>query len=418
MRSSSLVALVIAFAGCTRANPNYCPGAPDNNCNNVDAGPDAPMRCAASDECTQDGALVCKLPDGICVECVDRSTCMKPAEPVCDTTVNECVGCRSHGDCPASGACLPDGSCADPAQVAYVAANGTGNCTFGSPCGTLALGLMKGTATIKMIGPGVIADSTLTTIARAVTIVADRGAVLDNTVNGPILEVRTSTADVRIYDLEITGGVGADADAIVLGVGMPKLTLERCLIHHNGGLGINASGGTVTVRRSVFAKNDKGGLLLSNTQFDLTNNVIAGNGGTAADVGGLQLGAPATYVFQFNTVADNATRAGAMFNGINCTGPITLSNNIVTGNKATPMCAFEYSLFDPGTAIAATNLVGDPAFRNILVDEATSPTFYRIAGASAALDKANAAATIAVDIDGDVRPQGAGRDLGADELKP
>src|SRR5262245_26818724 len=127
---------VVAVVGCTKPNPNYCPGAPDDNCKNIDAGPDAPMHCTKSEDCTGATATVCKLPAGVCVECLDRSTCTNANEPVCDPATSSCVACASHADCPASGACLPEGACADAAQVAYVAPGGTGACTFGAPCAT------------------------------------------------------------------------------------------------------------------------------------------------------------------------------------------------------------------------------------------------------------------------------------------
>ncbi len=47
-----------------------------------------------------------------------------------------------------------------------------------------------------------------------------------------------------------------------------------------------------------------------------------------------------------------------------------------------------------------------------------SPDFYRIASQSNAIDAGDPTSTTKIDIDGDVRPNGNGFDMGADEFKP
>ena len=64
----------------------------------------------------------------------------------------------------------------------------------------------------------------------------------------------------------------------------------------------------------------------------------------------------------------------------------------------------------------AGNVMGGAAFRD--TSDTRSPLFYRIGSMSAAVDKANPASTMNVDLDGDARPAGAGRDIGADEYVP
>jgi hypothetical protein len=52
------------------------------------------------------------------------------------------------------------------------------------------------------------------------------------------------------------------------------------------------------------------------------------------------------------------------------------------------------------------------------IEGATGADYYRIGAASAAIDNADPAATPADDIDRQRRPQGANRDIGADEFAP
>ncbi|MBK7539407.1 MAG: hypothetical protein IPI49_29420 [Myxococcales bacterium] len=71
---------------------------------------------------------------------------------------------------------------------------------------------------IKVAAGNAVKDSKVTIIdGKVVTILADPGAKLDRDGDGQILEIRSPTTDVKIYDLEITGASGAtDADAIIL----------------------------------------------------------------------------------------------------------------------------------------------------------------------------------------------------------
>lgn len=62
----------------------------------------------------------------------------------------------------------------------------------------------------------------------------------------------------------------------------------------------------------------------------------------------------------------------------------------------------------PGTEVTR----GDPTFVGAGAGD------YHLAAGSLGVDDANPAATLADDFDGDVRPQGGGRDLGADEVTP
>jgi len=62
----------------------------------------------------------------------------------------------------------------------------------------------------------------------------------------------------------------------------------------------------------------------------------------------------------------------------------------------------------PGT----TNATGDPRFVN------PAQTNYHLLADSPAIDAGDPAATVAMDIDADPRPQGDANDVGADEVLP
>src|SRR5262245_37636807 len=210
-------------AACTR-NPNYCPGANANdNCAEIDAAIDGPPACASNLECSA-------------------------AAPVCGAD-GACRACARHDEC-ASAVCRPDGACAAEAEVAYVAAGGSGAaCTRAAPCGTLAAGLDAMRPLIKLAA-GTVKDTQPTVIeGRVVAILAEPGARLDRDGDGPIVTVRGAGTDASIYDLELTGASGAaGANAIELqpAGGSPRLALVRATLAANQGLGVAATGGTLT----------------------------------------------------------------------------------------------------------------------------------------------------------------------------
>jgi hypothetical protein len=450
LRYSMLVAgLWLCSIACQRQYSNYCPGVLNDNCLNLDA---AIPRCMSDQQCA--------APTGVC-DLVGTMTCVQctPSEPGACTGVtpacvnNSCAKCTAHAQCPASNVCLPDGSCADATQVAYVQAGATGAvpCTKAAPCGTLDAGVNAGKPTVK-IAAGTLADNKVTTIdGKALTIVADPGAKLDRSNDGPILEVRNNGADVKIFDLEITGGTGMATDAAIsLGNGgAPKLTLTRATIDMNQGIGITATGGTLVVTQSTISGNagggitatggtlavtqstvilnTSGGISISGAQFDITNNFIVSNGGAGSILGGIRIDgitANGMHRLDFNTLTANQGPA-TINTGITCGTvlvPLVFANNIVYANIVSgggvqvggggANCAARYSDIGPDTLPGTGNLNADPQF--VSVPQAN----FHIQATSPARDVADPAATLTIDFDGDARPQGARSDMGADEWKP
>jgi hypothetical protein len=200
----TILAVLGAF-GCKEQDRNYCADALHHNCLNVDA---AITQCTSDQECSPN---VCDLTGTkACVQCtIANPTACTATTPICGTN-NACRSCAAHAEC-GSSACLADGSCATEANVAYVAAGGSGTCGKADPCGTLDIALQTGRPYVKFAA-GLVKDNKTTTIdGKTVTILADAGAKLDRDGDGPILVVQNSSpanTSVQIFDLEITGATG------------------------------------------------------------------------------------------------------------------------------------------------------------------------------------------------------------------
>lgn len=422
--------VILALAVCLVTackNPDYCAGNPNNDCRLMWDAP-GPKPCKKDGDCMAPTA-VCDLGATMtCVQCTtsEASAC-SGATPACLNT--QCQKCTAHAQCTTSNVCLPDGSCADMAQVAYVAAGGSGSaCSKANPCGTLNDGLSTLKSLVKVTGT--VTDTKTTTIdGKAVTILADPGAQLSRTNAGVILQVQNDGADVKIFDLEITGGIGAANAAVSLpNGGAPKLTLTRAKVDENQGIGILTSSGTLTMSKSIVSHNAGGGVSISGAQFDITNCFIVENGGTSSALGGvdiLQIVMPTgTHRLDFNTIAANQGPATVTLNtGVNCTTIgtlLTFDSNIIYGNAVNvggkqlggdPMCTATYSDVGPDPVAGATNINMLPMFAGVAQGD------FHLMTTSPCKDAADPASTIPDDIDGDMRPQGPRRDMGADEIK-
>ena len=425
----------LASAGCSlldtlwgkQLRPDYCRAHLDDlDCRGAFPDAAADPTCTTSATCVAPAAVCDVAGTMTCVQCVapgETSACLATT-PVCGED-HACRGCRAHADCPQSGACLPDGSCATEVAVAYVDPAGTDNtsCTKLMPCTQVTKALGTGRPYVKLHGT---TDEAVSIDSQTVTLLAEPGAKLTRTSNGLLLEIRGS-AQVAIYDLEVTGASGGTGIGISLPAGnTATLALRRVKLTNNAGGGLSASGGTLTLTQSTVSGNAGGGISISGAQFDITNSFIVQNGGPLSGIGGLdisQILAAGTHRLELNTITGNGGNL-SINSGVNCSTvvvPVVFKSNILYGNTVSgggrqlgggAMCSASYSDVGPDPAPGATNINADPMFVN------ASQNNFHLLATSPAKDAADPAATLAQDFDGDARPQGPRRDMGADEVKP
>lgn len=474
-RSSVVVFAVLAACSwaCTRQNPDFCCTSLEScgavgvtslvPCNSAgsrpfcdDTGQFGPARtcivdpsapaCSRDEDCTSPARPVCDTEDtgtctgcqgsvdcarfgerdrchpgtGACVACVDSTHCTEPTAPVCGDG-GTCTACTADGQC-ASGLCdEASGACVDEAEIIHVDRGGGGTaCTRATPCATFADGVAAITATRRWmrVGPGDYMEPTVTLDGRTVTIVAPSAGLRPSAFDQPVLQVLNASV-VQIEGLRLfsAGGDGR-ADGLrcqAPASGRPRVTLIGVQIDSNAAFGIDASECDVRIERSRIIGNPGGGISIGAGSFHITNTFITDNGGNTP-IGGVRLqDNDATSVFAFNTVADNFA-ANTVARALICTStlPQRITSNILWGNAApdqvsTTNCQLDHNLSNQSLS-GSNNLMANPTF--------VSPSDFHLAPGSPGIDAADPEATLAVDFDGDTRPQGGGRDIGADEVAP
>jgi hypothetical protein len=201
-----------------------------------------------------------------------------------------------------------------------------------------------------------------------------------------------------------------------------NVSVSQSTISANTGGGITFSGGTLAISQSTLSANTGGGISVSNATFDITNNFIFRNGNaTTATVGGASLApvAAGASAFSFNTVVDNSIQnSSALAGGVFCdTAGFAAVNNIIMRNFVNNE-ANRNNSNTSGLCTHPTSLIAPAATAAKFVSPDDNPYNYHLTAGSSAIDAATTSSTIAVDADGDLRPQGAQKDIGADEYKP
>ncbi len=410
-----VVAALFVVAACERTSTKYCAihGPTDPvSCGYYDAALGTLKPCTSDSDCAGER---CNLATDECVQCLTGSDC-PPSDPICDPQANTCGACRQDSDCSASLACLPSGQCADANDVIYVdSAIGadTGTCgTMAAPCETItfALGFVSATrSTLKLHGAF---DEVVTFKAVVVTLLADPGTTLTTSSGGtPTISFAMGNSTVAIYDLEIATPVKSAVNV----AGGSSLLLSRVKVHGSGDVAVVA-GGSLTITRSQIYANTSGGISIpDNTTFYLANNFIFNNGSAGAMVGGVAIGkSTGQSTFEFNTVVGNDAKSGGE-GGVSCASTgFRAPNNIIAGNQLGGQAAS----LDANVGTTPTCDFTGSAIQNDLTSfDFDVPDFHLELG-STAIDASTVPSLVTEDIDGQVRPNGSAKDLGADEYYP
>lgn len=394
-------------------------------------------------------------PNGGCVECVESSHCSNESQPICHAETGECRGCEAHTECASSVCDIEGGTCRAEADLVYVDDNGTDGASCGtpsSPCASFmgadgALAKIGGSRDTIVVQTGSIEEQVVIDSTQ-LTIVGQPGASLTPLIpDDQSAMVITDSATVTIIGLRIsTVSQGERATAVSCNLSS-TLTLEDSLIDNvrNGisanncsltllrtglgepfgtGTGIQVAGGEVALRQSTITDYPGGGIQIDSATFEIVNCLIAKNGSdssvSGSPFGGILLtGAIGDQRFEFNTVAHNLVHPQVVIgSGIECPDAnLNGSNNIFTTlDGARPglstlvgaNCRLRDSLIEGGHP-GEGNIDDTPTFAPAADD-------YHLAAGSPGIDVAVGGTDVAIDIDGDARPQGARRDMGMDEV--
>ena len=357
--------------------------------------------------------------------CVDRLVDAAPDVP-------DSAGCQADAAC-APGVCHErTGTCVPEAEVVFADPAGTddSDCTRDAPCADLAHALSHVTAERRTIrvGDGAYGITSRLQVGSHVllsgedgdpagaTLVAQGAGILEIAAGAQLVveglttgaagkEVVISHGDLTLFRVHIDAGSrGVDVRRGTTRI--LESMIETCRI------GVLVRSATAEIARSWIRGNTDGGIDLADAASTITNTLVTGNGSSQSAIGGVRFGSTrALSVFRFNTVANNVATT---FNpgGINCQNAVTIDSTIVANNGSTQLgfnCVARYTLYTGGVVGGDTNIMGFPEF----VDPGKD---FHLKPQSPARDAASPDAVDPLDFDGDPRPLGERRDIGADEI--
>jgi hypothetical protein len=408
-----------------------------------------PPLCIAA---TGDAAI--DIPDGF-TGCVDSTDCAA-TDPICDPTSHTCRRCVADLEC--DGICTEyNGQCLSDPRGIFVAETGSDtstSCSRAQPCKTFSRAFQEisnNKHTIVVLdgswsntGSSVI--SAPTTTERIVISGEDNnpdGAFLTAISNGttnPVVVTIPSTADYVLEGFTVRNGtndgIRNNGDLLLYRMAVTNnnnagiasnvsnqnaLHIWESSITLNKQEGINAQKGPVEILRSTIASNTQYGIFISQCATTITNTFIVRNGMTSS-YGGIRMqqlqGLPQSL--SFLTIAHN-TASNANIAGLSSDTTVAITNSILVENNNASTgvdqicsgCTATYSMFSSTTVpIGTGNIAGPASFVDIATDN------FHLSAASTAVNAGDPASTNLVDYDGDVRPNGTGFDIGADELRP
>lgn len=250
--------------------------------------------------------------------------------------------------------------------------------------------------------------------------------------DGAVIEAH----DTRILNggtgLLVQGGRVSLVDSLVEGsswVGVDVFngaaTLERTRVLDNNGAGVSvgtssnvAVFASLDLDASVIAGNTKTGLVINKaTTYDVRNSFIVENGdGTGP--GGFQILGSASGTFEFNTVVANLSepvdcglRRGSYQPRVHCASGQLIAHSYIESGGID--CLF--GTIPSGCTFTNSGQSCDADF--VDGDETTPLRDYHLGPATTCRGSADDTATLATDYDGESRPRGVGREIGADEIE-
>lgn len=363
--------------------------------------------------------------------------------PSC-SSAHVCISSCNHDDDCASQVCNPDpGECAAEQDIVYAAPTGsdTAACTKSDPCsiGHAFAVAIAPRDTIKL-GPGSYTYAAHVAVADGATLTVDgAGATWLAPAGAPALEVsgpgntgghgvvrvvgvsftsttadavRCSWADLQLDQITIEA---ADTPIRVVFPTVCPISITRSSIRSHGSEPTIIAIGAMTIDRTVLEGG--GGITAFGSSFSITNSVLANQTGPRLfTLSSLAEGGPGVADVSFSTIVNSAVaclhlhlRSSIVLNQSTGAPADTLTDLLAPG------CSVSYTMASPQTtSLPGTgNVAGvDPALKDAAHGD------YHLTAASPAVDAADPAAPVTVDLDGTPRPQGPNSDLGAFELQP
>lgn len=412
-------------------------------------------KCTLDSQCSGDTPYC--GPAASCVECVQNSQCASADAPFCDTETNSCRGCNADSEC-ASGVCLASlGTCASADQLIHVKQGNadSGMCDAAAPCGTLNYAKNRASAQRNVIRvQGNINQSA--ELQSKIFVDGDGGTWTAPT--GTLLNVGTAAGDVTIEGLTLQGQSIASTFSVVeclndaslrmhqttIKLGSPginavcKVTVTESKIVETIG-SVNCTNNSITVEDSQLNSEDQTAIRGDKCAVKLARNEITGNPGqlplvrvmdppqltiennliwdklTRTSTGISVTNAPASGLIRFNTIVNTAPGAHTG-DAVSCAGTSVVTSNVLAWQFGSTLvgnaCARRYNAFDANTPVGdgEGNQVGTMA--KLFVDPAAD---FHLGAESPALNLADPAEKITVDLDGKLRPTTGRLDAGAYE---